>query len=148
MQRWIAAGLVVLVLFLGGSYYAYRVYQENQPHPMWVPLPINPELEITKRDEVIKKLLHELTQPEILEKVSKDMDLTTQWGLPSDSQCAKELASRIFVKPGEADSPMGKMPAIHVGVKGKEKDSVETGKIAMRLMTDVWRILGIKPPEK
>ena len=43
---------------------------------------------------------------------------------------------------------MGKVPAIHIGVKGKAKESEVSGEIAMRLMDDVWKILGIKPPKK
>jgi hypothetical protein len=41
---------------------------------------------------------------------------------------------------------MGKVPAIHIGVHGKRKESALSGKIAMRLMDDVWPILGIDPP--
>jgi hypothetical protein len=148
MQRWIAAGVVAMMLFLGGGYFAYRAYQQNRPHPVWVPLPINPELETAKRDEIIKGLLGKLKEPELLKNVSKDLGLSQKWSLPSDEECAKEIARRIFVRPGDADSPMGPVPAIHIGLSGKEKESKVTGEIAMRLMDDVWKILGIKPPKK
>ena len=41
-----------------------------------------------------------------------------------------------------------KVPSINVGVKGKRKNQELSGKIAMRLMEDVWNFLGIKPPPK
>jgi hypothetical protein len=148
MQRWIAAGVVAMMLFLGGSYFAYRAYQQNRPHPIWVPLPINPELPSAKCKEIMDNLLAKLREPEVLIQVSKDVGLTKKWNLPTDEACAKEIERRLFVRTGDADTPKGKVPAIHVGVKGKVKESALSGEIAMRLMDDVWKILGIKPPEK
>jgi hypothetical protein len=40
------------------------------------------------------------------------------------------------------------VPAILIGVHGKRKDYELSGKIAVRLMDDVWPILGIDPPQK
>lgn len=137
-----------MMLFLGGTYFAYKTFQANRPHPVWVPLPINPELEIAKRDEIIRNLHEKLIAKEVLEKVSKDLGLVRKMNLPSDADCAKELGKRIYVKAGEADTAMGKVPAIHIGLTGKAKESAMSGEIAMRLMDDVWKILGIKPPAK
>ena len=148
MQRWIAAGVLAMMLFLGGSYFAYRTYQQNRPHPIWVPLPINPELPVVKRDEIIAKLKSELSQTDRLVRVSKDVGLVGKWKLSSDEDGAAELASRLFVREGEADTPNGKVPAIHIGVKGTRKEREVSGEIAMRLMEDVWKILGIDPPPK
>ena len=39
-----------MMLVLGGGGYAYRNYKLNRPHPIWVPLPINPALPLEKRD--------------------------------------------------------------------------------------------------
>jgi hypothetical protein len=69
-------------------------------------------------------------------------------GLRSDEQCARELADRLFVRSGDADTPMGKVPAILIGVNGKRKEREVSGEIAMRLMDDVWEILGIDPPKE
>ena len=33
-------------------------------------------------------------------------------------------------------------------LKGKAKESGVSGEIAMRLMDEVWKILGIEPPKK
>jgi hypothetical protein len=43
---------------------------------------------------------------------------------------------------------MGKVPAILVGLTGKNKEREVSGEIAMRLMDDVWKILGVEPPPK
>ena len=137
-----------MMLFLGGGYFAYKTYKANQPHPIWVPLPINPELEIAKRDEIIKNLHEKLIEKDILLKVSKDLGLPKKLNLESDAECANDLGKRIYVKAGDADTPLGKVPAIHIGVKGKVRETTVTGEIAMRLMDDVWKILGIKPPAK
>jgi hypothetical protein len=151
MQRWIVAGIVAVLLIgaMGvGGLFAYRSYKANLPAPIWVPMPINPELPNDKRDEIIGKLKTELEQPERLAKVSNDVGLVSKWGLPTDEACAAELGKRLFVRAGEMDTAMGKVPAIHIGLTGKRKESEVSGEIAMRLMDDVWKILGIDPPAK
>lgn len=69
------------------------------------------------------------------------------FGVSSDEQAANEVAKRMFVDVGEADSVMRtKFPSINIGVKGKATEQELSGKITMRLMQDVWKVLGIKPP--
>jgi hypothetical protein len=41
---------------------------------------------------------------------------------------------------------MGGYPVVQIGARGKKKERELSGQISMRLMNDVWRILGIKPP--
>ena len=147
MQRWIAAGVVVMMLFFGGGFYAYRTIKQNRPHPVWVPLPINPETPSAEGQRIAKELKEKLSDKDLLIQVSKDIGLPAKMGLANDSDAADELRSRLFVKVGEADSPMGKVPSINIGVSGKAKEKDVSGEIAMRLMKDVWKILGIKPPE-
>lgn len=137
-----------MMLFLGGGYFAYRTIKQNRPHPIWVPVPINPQLPISKRDEIINTLLKKLRDPDILQKVSKDLNLTRRMNLPTDQEVAAELDKQLFVRAGDMDTPMGKVPSIHIGLKGKAKNTALTGEIAMRLMDDVWPVLGIKPPKK
>lgn len=150
MQRWIILVSITILLALGGSaYYALRIYKENLPNPMWVPMPLNPELPVEKRKEAAEKIKEELLKPERLLQTSKDLDLPEKLGFTSHEQAASELGKIIFVDVGEADSAMGiKVPSINVGVKGKRKNQELSGKIAMRLMEDVWNFLGIKPPPK
>jgi hypothetical protein len=147
MQRWIAAGVVMMILFLGGSYYGYKAYKSNRPAPMWVPLPIKPDLENAKRDAMILDLKTKLSEQEVLTKVSQDLGLKQKWNLASDESCAQELRHRLFVRSGDVATKMGPMPAILIGMNGKAKERDLSGKIAMRLMDDVWNILGVPPPK-
>lgn len=148
MQRWIIAGVVALALICGGGYVAIKIYKQNRPSPVWVPMPINPELPVAQRDEIIAKLKAALSEKERLVVVSKEVGLVAKWGMPSDEAGAAEIASRLFVREGEADTPNGRVPAIHVGIKGKRKETKVSGEIAVRLMKDVFDILGIQRPEK
>lgn len=148
MKKWIAAGLVAMMLCMVGAYSAYRSYKQNRPNPIWVPLPINPELPVAERDETIKQLLTKLQDPAILEKVSADLNLTQKMELPTDQEVAAELSKRLFVRAGDMDTPMGKVPSIHIGMNGKVKESKLAGEICVRLMDDVWALLGIEPPAR
>jgi len=137
-----------MMLFLGGGYFAYRTIKQNRPHPIWVPVPINSQLPIAKRDEIINAILKKLRNPDTLQKVSKDLNLTHRMNLPTDREVAEDLDKQLFVRAGDMDTPMGKVPSIHIGLKGKVKNIALTGEIAMRLMDDVWPVLGIAPPKK
>ena len=148
MQRWIVIGVIVLGLMAGGGYFALKTYRGNLPGPMWVPLAINPELSEERRKELVDDLKTQLSEPALLRKVSKDLSLTTEWEMATDEQCAQELARRMIVRTGDMAAPMGRVPAIHIGMNGKRKEHELSGKIAMRLMDDVWPILGIDPPPK
>lgn len=148
MQRWIVAGVVVMLLMGAGGYFALKTFKQNRPAPMWVQLPINPELPMTKRDEIIATLKSELSATGRLVRVSTDLGLAGKWNLASDEAAAGELAGRLFVREGEADTPGGKIPVIQIGVKGKRKEAEVSGGIAVRLMDDVCDILGIDPPPK
>ena len=152
MQRriviWIAVAIALMFLTGGGALFAYHQYKQNRPAPVWVPLPINPELPDAKRDEIIEKLRKELSEPAVLTRISKDLGLPRAWNLPSDDAAAEEIRQRMFIRAGEADTPMGKVPAIHFGMSGKNKERELNGRIAVRMMDDVWKILDIKPPQK
>jgi hypothetical protein len=147
MQRWILFSFVVITLLIVGGGFAYKNYKQNRAHPVWVPLRINPELPLEKQNEIAKALKSGLSNPEVLLKVSMDLNVPKALGLKSDEQAADVIASRLFVNVGKASSPNGiEVPAINVGVKGIEKDQEISGKIAVRLIQDVWKILGIDPP--
>ncbi len=146
MQRWILVGVIAMAMVCGGGLFAFRTYKQNLPYPVWVPLPINPELTAERQDSIAKDLKVKLLDQKILVQVSKDVDLKNEWRLGSDQQCADELVKRIFVKLGETTTKMGRVPTIDVGVNGKSKERDVSGKIAMRLIKDVYKILGIDPP--
>ena len=109
-------------------------------------MPINPALPPEKRDEIAKDLKAKLSKFEILLQVSHDLELPKKWNLASDEEAAQEISARLFVKVGEADGPMGKVPAINIGLSGKTWEKEITEKVTLRLMEDVWKLLGIKPP--
>ncbi|MGD7652147.1 MAG: hypothetical protein ACQCXQ_02950 [Verrucomicrobiales bacterium] len=151
MQRWIAIGVVAAVLLgaLGvGAFYARKVYKDNSPHPVWIPIPIPADADMEQMKKVVDALEEKLSEPELLEKVSADLGLPGKLELPDDAACAAELKYRLFVRVGDASPQMGMGSAIHVGMKGKSKDRSLTTAIVDRLGKDVWRILGIKTPEQ
>jgi hypothetical protein len=146
MQRWIVLGVAAMVLLFGGGAFALRTYKQNRPNPVWVPLPLNPNVSVEKQDELARELKAKLSEREKLVKVSHDLSLPKEWALPTDEVCADVLARRIFVRSGEHETPMGKVPSVNVGIDGKRKERVISEKIAMRLMKDVWEHLGVKVP--
>ena len=148
MQRWIVLGVVAMVLVLGGGAFGYRALKQNRPAPIWVPLTMKAEVPYERRREIAKELKTKLENKEILIRVSKDLGLATQWKLSSAEAAADELGKRLFVELGDTDSPEGRVPSMNVGVRGKLKEKDLSGKIAVRLMDDVWKILGMTPPEK
>jgi hypothetical protein len=135
-----------MMLVVGGGGFAYWTYRQNRPTPVWVPILVNTELDPVKHEELSKDLKTKLMTPEFLLQVSKDLQLASKWQLPSDQAAAEEIAKRLFVRVGEADTPTGRVPSINVGLNGPKKDFALSGEIAMRMMKDVWKILGIKPP--
>lgn len=148
MQRLIILGALAILLISGGAVFAYSTYKQSRPYPVWVPIPINPQLPVEKQNELAKELESKLSTPEVLTQVSKDLGLTTAWKMASDAQCAAELKKRVFVRIGTKESPTGLTPTIEIGLKGTRKEHLLSEKISMRLMTDVWKILGIKPPQR
>lgn len=137
-----------MVLLFGGGAFAYRHYKRNLPAPVWVPLPVNPELPVARRDETARELRAKLCEGDLLLKVARDVGLARKWNLPSEEEAAREIERRLFVRSGDADTPAGKVPAIHIGMTGANKDREVSGEITTRLMEDVWKIIGIKPPRK
>ena len=135
-------------MILGGGFFALRTYNQNRPYPVWVPLPINPELPIEKQDLLAKDLKRKLCDREILIQVSRDLGLMYQWQTTSDAECADRLAKRIFVKASDTGTALHHVPTMDIGVAGKTKERELSEKIALRLMEDVRNILGIKAPQK
>jgi len=137
-----------MVLAAGGLAAGYKfVYKPNRPNPIWVPLQIREEVEMAERQKIVKELTKKLSEPQVLDSVSKDLGLAAKWNLPSNEEAAKELGRRLFVRTGETLTPDGApAPAILVGVNGKLKEVEQSKEIAMSLMKDVFEILGIKAP--
>ena len=132
----------------GGLVLAYRLYSQSRPSPVWVPLRINPDVSDKQRDESVRQLKDKLSESARLAAICKDLGLASKWHLGSDEAAARELGQRLFVKVGEMDGPIGKVPSINIGVHGKRKEKQLSEAIVMRMMDDVGNILGIKPPPK
>lgn len=129
-----------------GAFFARKVYRENAAHPVWVPIPVREDADMERVGREVDRLEEELSKDEVLEGVSADLGLIEELELPDDRACAAVLRQRLFVRVGDAETRMGPVPAIHVGMKGKNKERELTTRIVERLMEDVWGILGIQPP--
>ena len=141
MQRWILAGIVALVLAIGGGGLGLRFYKQNRPDKVWVPLPINGDLSLEKRRAMTKELEQTLRQSIKFAELSKDVGLSQKWQLASDEEGGREIEKRLFVKLGDADTPTGRVPAIHIGVNGKVKEHAVLGALSVRLVDEVRRVL-------
>ena len=144
MQRWIIAGVVLLVFTFGAGFIGIRIYKQNRPYPVWVPLPVNSELSGEKKLQFSKELKQKLGEHSYLLSLSKDLELAKKWKIASNEEAANLVAARLFVKVGEADTSKGtKIPSINIGVNGKAKDKEISNEIALRLHRDVRKMLGI-----
>ncbi len=136
---------VVLVIGSGAGYVGYKL---NQPDRQWVPLLLNPELPEEKREQAAEELKDQLLTPERLKAVVRDVDLVKALRAASEDAAVRELERRIFVTVGEAESPGGVVPALHIGVSGKRSERDMLGKTATRLVEDVKEIIEVaaQPP--
>lgn len=148
MQRRIVIGVVVAFLAAGGGAFAWWNHKQNLPAPMWVPLPVRGEFSAEECNQTVRELNSRLREPELLRKVAEDIGLAQKWDVGSEREAVQRLSGVVFVRMGDMKSPMGSVPAVHIGVAGKVKDRELSGKIAERLMQDVWKILGVQPPSK
>ncbi len=144
MQRWIALVTVVLLLLGVGGGVLYWNHRQNRPDKVWVPLPLNPETPEDARGTIVKQLGTELRKPSVLLGVATDVQFATKLGLPSNEAAVDELGKRLFVEIGTADTAVGKIPSINIGVNGKSKEHELLGQVSIRLMKDVRRIIGAK----
>jgi hypothetical protein len=146
MQRWIVIAVLGAILVgLGGGYGLWS-YKQNRPSPVWVPLILNESLSADKREEAAKEIKAKLLEGDFLLKAVKETGLARKLGLPSDAEAEAEARKLLFVKVGEADVPTGKAPSINIGFDAKRKTFQPFGDMAMRIMKDVWKMLGIKEP--
>lgn len=134
---------MVAVLLLGsvGSALVWN-HRRNRPDKVWVPLPLSPESSDDARKTFAKQLDKELRKSSVLLGVATDVQLAEKLGLPSAEAAADELGKRLFIEVGQADSPIGKIPSLNVGVNGTSKEHAILGQIAERLMKDVKRVIG------
>ena len=149
MQRWLLIGGAALLLLFGiGLPTAYHLYKQSRPHPVWLPIPLNPEAAFGQTDATIRALTTKLSDRQVLMRIGHELGLKDKWGMNSDDEVADEIGSRLYVKRGEMDTPMGSIPAIHVGLRGTNRDREISYALLDALLPDVWKVLGIDPPKK
>jgi hypothetical protein len=149
MQRWLLIGGAVVLLLLGvGLPTAYHLYKQSRPHPVWLPIPVNPEVPFEQTDNLIQMLNTKVADRENLMRIGRELGLKEKWEMNSDDEVVDEIVSRFYVKRGEMDTPMGKLPAIHVGLRGTNRDREISYAMLNALIPDVWKTLGVEPPKK
>ncbi len=149
MQRWLLIGGAVLLLLFGiGLPTAYHLYKQGRPHPVWLPIPVNPEAPFGQTETTIRMLTAKLSDRDNLMRMGRDLGLKEKWEMDSDEEVVDEIGSRLFVRRGDMDTPMGKVPAIHVGLRGTNRDREVSYALLDALLPDVWKVLGIDPPKK
>ena len=82
-----------------------------------------------------KRLAEQLTKPVDLAKVVADVGLQSKWGVASEQVAVNLLQSAVFVRQGEFKDPSTtlSLSTMDVGVRGKCKEDVLLGKIALSL---------------
>lgn len=151
MQRWIVLAVVGAILFGLGGGFALWTYRQNRPQKVWVPVVLNQNLPEDKQKELAAKIEEKLREGDLLLQVVKDTRLASKLGLPSDHEAEGEVRKRLFVEVSEVDVPAdngatNRVPAINVGIHAQRKSFDSMGEVAMRIMKDVWKMLGIKEP--
>jgi hypothetical protein len=142
---WAALGAVGLVVMFFGARYAKREYHLRQPSKIWVPVPLRPDLPIADQKKFAEQIEAKLRVDEILRAVVVDVGLQTKFKQPSEDAAVKELDRRLFVEVGSADTPHGSVPSINIGVAGIGHEADILGEASMRIVRDVWRMIGIDP---
>jgi hypothetical protein len=148
MQRWIllaGAGVIGLVLAFFGARFAWREYHLSKPSRIWVPIPLRADISMADQGKLVEQINQRLGADEILRGIVIETGLQAKLALPTEDAAVKELGRRIFVEAGTADTPMGLVPAIHVGMSGNGHEKVILEECSIRAMKDVWRMLGIDP---
>lgn len=123
MQRWIiAAGVLFVLLVLGGGI-GYHTHQMNrQIHPVLLQFPLPAEVSPATRDATVQTLREKLGETALLTQVSKDVGLAKKLRLATNEAAVSDLAKRLFVEPGVADLPQGRVPVISIGLNCKVKE--------------------------
>lgn len=141
----IAIALVVTVFALVGGYFALRQYKLDRPAPMWVPIPVKQEPPREQREKTIAEIEGYLRREDVLLRISRELGLASRWKMPSEKAAAAELGNRVFVRFGEAETPNGRSPALHIGVHGTVREQETSGRIAEKLMAEIGPKIGLHP---
>jgi len=142
---WALLGVVGLVVMFFGARYAKREYHLRQPSKIWVPIALRPDLSMADQKKLAEHIDGKIRTDEILRGVVVDVGLKEKFRQPSEDAAVKELNRRLFVDVGSADTPNGSVPSINIGVAGIGHEGDVLGEASMRIIRDVWKIIGIDP---
>jgi hypothetical protein len=148
MQRWIVVALIGAILVGLGGGFGVWTYKQNRPSPVWVPIALNESVPPERREELAKEIKDKILEGNLVLDAVRETGLARKRGLSSDAEAVEEAKKLLFVEVGEADVPTTgqKVPSINIGFKAQRKSFKPYGDVAMRLMKDVWKMLGITDP--
>lgn len=152
MQRWIVIAVVGAILFGLGGGYALWTYRQNRPQKVWVPLALNENLPEEKREQLAVEIKTKLLEGTSIRDAVKETGLAARLGFSSDEAAEADVRKRLFVEVGEADVPSDgttapkRVPSLNIGLNAQRKSFQPMSEVSMRIMKDVWKMLGIKEP--
>lgn len=142
---WAVLAAVGVALLGGGAFYGLKEYRANKPDKIWVPLPLRADLLMSEQKELAENIEAELKKDERLGIIVSDLGLKEKFNAADEDAAAEELGERIFVEVGSADTPEGSVPSINIGVRGIYSENELLREISMRIIRDVWVMIGIDP---
>ena len=148
MQRWIlwaVLAVVGLTVMFFVARYAKREYHLRQPSKIWVPIALRADISMEDQKNLAKQIEVKLRTDEILRAVVLDLGLQVKFNQPGEDAAVKELSRRLFVEVGSADTPNGSVPSINIGVSGIGHESKLLSEVSMRIIREVWLMIGIDP---
>jgi hypothetical protein len=148
MQRWMlwtVMGVIGLTAMFFGARYAKREYHLRQPSRIWVPVALRADISMEDQKNLAMQIEEKLRTEKILRAVVMDLGLPEKFKQPSEDAAVKELNRRLFVEVGSADTPNGSLPSINIGVAGIGHEGELLGEVSMRIIREVWLMIGINP---
>lgn len=148
MQRrmlWAVLAIFGLVVLFFGAKYAKKEYRLRQPDRIWVPITLRQDLSMEDQKKLAEQIEEKLRANEILKAIVMDVGLQAKFKQSSEDAAMEELDRRLFVDVGSADTPNGSVPSINIGVSGTGREKKILEETSMRIIRDVWRMIGIDP---
>jgi hypothetical protein len=139
-------GVVLLGFAAAGGGYAWWNAKQNADAPVWSVLPLNPELSADQLGQVAEEVRSKLADRELLATIAKQQNITHTLKLGSDAAAAEHLLERLFVRTGEADTGMGRTPAVLIGFNGTRREFKPHGAAASALLRHIVDLM-TTPPE-
>lgn len=138
----VLGGVGFLLLAIGG-YFARKEYYNNKPSKIWVPLPVSVELLYEDQKKLADQIEEALRADDILLQVVRDAGLQEKFKQASEAEAVEDLGQRLFVEVGTADTSMGQLPSINIGVKGRHREKPALEAASMSVIKEVWKMVGI-----